>query len=217
MLGNDAEVDELPARYGEAPLRLPNAARRTVPWNLPAWALNSLTVKAFNSCFYARHADGQGIVDYNKYFYPLDHIQRWNRLYGKRGFIQYQAFFPAASSRQGLVKLLETVAKSRRASFLAVLKSSGAANPGLLSFLRPGHTLALDIPNYRGVEALVSEFNRVLLKYGGRLYLAKDALATADVFHEMYDSLNEFGEIKREIDPSNRFSSSQARRLGMLK
>jgi FAD/FMN-containing dehydrogenase len=113
--------------------------------------------------------------------------------------------------------MLEVVARSRQASFLAVLKTSGQANPGMLSFLCPGHTLALDLPNTgEDLRKLVWQLDDIVLKHGGRLYLAKDAMASPQTFRAMYARLDEFREVKKRVDPGNRFVSSQARRLQIV-
>jgi len=217
MLGNDAAAGQLPARLRTAPLSPAARWTKSVPFSLPAFVLNPWSVRVFNGFFHARHRGGQRLVDYDTYFYPLDTVLHWNRLYGRRGFIQYQAFFPPETSRRGLMELLEAVSRSRRASFLAVLKTSGPGSRGLLSYLRPGHTLALDLPHRgKGLERLAPHLDEILLKHGGRLYLAKDAMTTADVFRAMYERLDEFRKVKRRIDPGNRFVSSQARRLGIV-
>jgi FAD/FMN-containing dehydrogenase len=217
MLGNDASPEDLPTRLRKNPLHVRPKLTKSVPFNFPGFALNSLSVKAFNNLFYARHGDSRKSVDYDTYFYPLDGVLHWNRVYGRRGFIQYQALFPPEHSRQGLKKLLEVIADSKMASFLAVLKSSGPGNPGMLSYLREGHTLALDLPNTgASLERLVRQLDEIVLKYEGRLYLAKDAMTSAETFRAMYDRLDEFLKVKKRVDPNNRFVSSQARRLGMV-
>src|SRR5262249_38644400 len=163
------------------------------------------------------HPNGRQIVDYDTFFYPLDHVLGWNRIYGRRGFVQYQALFPPATSRQGLIRLLETISASRKASFLAVLKSTGPANKGLLSFPRPGHTLALDLPNTgEDLRLLLRQLDDLVLAHGGRLYLAKDALVAPEVFQAMYPALGRFRQVKARFDPNHRFVSSQARRLGIV-
>lgn len=217
MLGNDATASDLPPRLRRRPLRVPAKPTKAVPCYFPAFAMNSLGVRLFNAFFYAKHNDRRQLVDYDTYFYPLDAVLHWNRIYGKRGFIQYQALFPPETSRRGLIELLETIAKSRKASFLAVLKSSGPGNAGMLSYLRPGHTLALDLPNTgEDLRRLVRRLDEILLEHSGRLYLAKDAMTTAETFHTMYERLDEFRQVKRGVDPHNRFVSLQARRLGMV-
>ncbi len=183
---------------------------------MPGWVLNSYFVSLFNSVYYAAHGDGRRIVDFEKFFYPLDGVLAWNRIYGRRGFVQFQALFPKATSRAGLLRLLTEIAQSRRSSFLAVLKACGPAGEGLLSYLYPGHTLALDFPN-TGADLVpfIARLEQIVLDFGGRLYLAKDALMTPAAFAQMYPRLPEFLEIKRRVDPAGVFQSSQSRRLGI--
>jgi len=218
MLGNDAETEDVRRELRIGPYdNLGKGHRRAIPINCPSFVLNSFAVRAFNALYYAAHPDRRMIVDYESYFYPLDHILHWNRLYGRRGFVQYQALLPLETSRAGLIALLESITKSRRASFLAVLKSTGAANPGMLSYLFRGHTLALDIPNTGlDLRGFLGELDAILLDHGGRLYLAKDAMTTAKVFATMYPRLNELRAIKSRIDPNHRIMSSQARRLRIV-
>lgn len=217
MQANHAAASELPAAVRSQPLALPQKRRMGVPFVPPWTPLTNWTVRGFNGWFYRTHADDRRIVDLDSFFYPLDAIDQWNRLYGRRGFIQYQAFFPVAKSRAGLAELLASVVASGTASFLAVLKSCGPADGGLLSFLEPGHTLALDIPFNPGTTPhLCRRFDEILLRHGGRLYLAKDAMTDAETFAQMYPRLGEFRRVKRWIDPQNRFSSSQARRLEIV-
>ena len=217
MLANDAQAHDLPSKLRDQPLVVPSRGERSVPFHLPGFTLNKLSVKAFNALYYGTHGDGEKYLDYNTLFYPLDSIRHWNRIYGRRGFVQYQALFPRETSRLGLAELLEALTKFGRASFLAVLKASGEEGQGLLSYLYPGHTLAVDLP-YTGedLRRVVAELDQILLKHGGRLYLAKDTLTTAETFAQMYPRLTEFKKVKRQIDPQHRFVSSQARRLGLL-
>jgi FAD/FMN-containing dehydrogenase len=179
--------------------------------------LNPWSIKAFNAAYYAKNRDRKEIVDFNSFYYPLDGIEHWNRIYGRRGFVQYQALFPSHTAGEGLHELLECISQSRQASFLAVLKGCGEATPGMLSYLFPGNTLALDFP-YRGdvTRRLFARLDEIVLKHSGRLYLAKDALTDAETFSRMYPRLNEFQAVKRRVDPENRFVSSQAKRLGLI-
>jgi FAD/FMN-containing dehydrogenase len=217
MLGNDAGADDVRRRLGVDPYFLPDRRKKSVPFHFPGSALNPWSVAAFNAVYYAAHRDAEKLVHCDSFFYPLDNVLAWNRIYGRRGFIQYQALFPPETSRTGLVALLEALSRARRASFLAVLKSSGPGNDGLLSFLAPGHTLALDIPN-TGPDLcdFLGELDELLLKNGGRLYLAKDAMTTARAFAAMYPRLDEFRAVKARVDPNNRFVSTQARRLQIV-
>lgn len=216
MLANDASVEDLPGHLQQTALRRPDKPVRSVPYFLPSWTLNYCSIKAFNAAYYARHRNRRALIDYDSFFYPLDGLKNWNRIYGRRGFVQYQALFPSATSRHGMRDLLEEISRSKSASFLAVLKSTGQASEGMLSFLYAGHTLALDFP-YRGkrTEQLLARLDEIVLQHGGRLYLAKDSMMSAATFAAMYPRLDEFLEIKRWIDPGNRFRSSQSIRLGI--
>lgn len=198
------------------PFRAHTKRPKSVPFNMPSWSLNSWSVKAFNGLFYWKHANGRKIVDYDTFFYPLDSVLHWNRIYGKRGFVQYQPVFPPATARQGLIAVLEKLSASRRASFLAVLKTMGPAGDGLLSFPMAGHTLALDMP-YTGSDlvAFLHELDEIVLKHEGRVYLAKDSVLTAETFGRMYPNADQFRRIKQQLDPAGRFSSCQSRRLGL--
>jgi len=217
MLANDAQPSELPASLTREPLLLPRKRHRSCPFDLPHFVLNGWSVKLFNAIYYGGQRSRQSIVDFDRFFYPLDNLHHWNRIYGRRGFVQYQALFPPETSRAGLRALLTRIVASRRASFLAVLKSSGPANAAPLSYMHPGHTLALDFPNTGAdLRPFMTELDEILLKFNGRLYLAKDALTSADAFAVMYPRLAEFRAMKARIDPTGRFASSQARRLGIV-
>jgi decaprenylphospho-beta-D-ribofuranose 2-oxidase len=220
-LGRSVVMQGSPATRAEIgprgdPFRLPFKRVKAVPFTPPISLLSPLTVRAFNSAFYNLHADSVKVVDIDTFFYPLDAVRHWNRLYGPTGFVQYQAFFPRSTSADGLPRLLEAVVQSGAASFLAVLKSCGAADGGLLSYLEPGHTLALDIPYHpRATPDLCHQLDRILLDYGGRLYLAKDSLMSAATFRAMYPRADEFLVVKGRVDPTGRFVSAQSRRLGL--
>jgi decaprenylphospho-beta-D-ribofuranose 2-oxidase len=217
MLADDARPEQLVGATQDTPHQLPGKRTKSVPFNFPRAAMMSWNMRLFNTLYYSVHQDCRKIIDFNSFFYPLDGIHHWNRIYGRRGFAQYQAWFPPETSRRGLIALLERISASGMASFLAVLKSCGDADGGILSYLRPGHTLALDFANTgASLIELSAELDRILLEHGGRLYLAKDALTCADSFHAMYPRLPEFLAVKAEVDPRGRFSSSQARRLEIV-
>ncbi|MDQ1256834.1 MAG: FAD-binding oxidoreductase, partial [Candidatus Hydrogenedentes bacterium] len=216
MWGRHATLDELPLDQAAHPLAVSRAMGLTMPLDLPGFVLNPLSVKAFNAAFYASHPTKEGaITDYNRYFYPLDSIGQWNRMYGKRGFIQFQVTIPT-DRVDSLVRLLEGLGKSSKASFLAVLKRFGPAGRGLLSYPSPGYTLALDLPYRAGIVPLVNELHRIVAEAGGRVYTAKDATIKAEQFQAMYPTLDRFREIQVRLDPEGRLSSSMARRLGIV-
>ncbi len=216
MRGNHAPPAQLPKRLRD-PLEAPSHRQWNLPINLPGLALNSLTVGAFNAVYYGahRHATRQ-LVDFDKFFYPLDTIHNWNRLYGKRGFVQYQFALPPESGREGLAAILERLARSRRSSFLGVLKCFGDANPAPLSFPIRGYTLALDLPADRGLKPFLQELDKLVVRHGGRVYLAKDAVLSAETFAAMYPQLERFRTLKRRLDPQGVLSSSLARRLKIV-
>jgi len=213
---NHAALADLPADKRANPYAQRRFPSLSLPFRLPNVTVNSLTARAFNALYHGLHPTREAIEACDRFFYPLDSVRHWNRVYGSRGALQYQALLPPAATREGLVALLEELGRSGNASFLAVLKTTGPASGGLLSFPRPGHTLALDLPRTRAAHALVKRLDALVLRYGGRLYLAKDACMAAEACAEMYPELERFREIKGKYDPQQRFSSSQGRRLGLL-
>ncbi len=208
--GNHAKKSEV---RSENPLDFSAPRGKKVPLDFPDFALNPLSVKAFNALYYAAHPDAQKLVGFEPFFWPLDAVSGWNKIYGARGFIQYQCALPFETSRAGLTRLLETISQSGRSSFLAVLKTFGASNPAPLGFPLPGHTLALDIPAGDGIIEFARELNNIVLAHGGRVYLAKDALLDAETFRQMYPRHAEFAAVKNALDPQNRFQSSLSKRL----
>jgi decaprenylphospho-beta-D-ribofuranose 2-oxidase len=214
-VGDFATRDALPANLRTEPLVPKQTGSPTVPFNLPNFALNSLSVRAFNFGYYAIHRpQNPAIASYEPFFFPLDSIHNWSRIYGKRGFVQYQCVWPLAESRAGLIETLEAISGSGRASFLAVLKKFGAQQ-GMLSFPMPGYTLALDFPVTEGLLAFIDRLDQMVLKRGGRVYLAKDARMRPDTFRAMYPKFEEWRAAKATADPNNHFSSTLSRRLQM--
>ena len=189
--------------------------RRRVPMDAPAIVLNPLTIGLFNAAYYRRVPVGgrERILPYGRFLCPLDAIGDWNRIYGRHGFYQFQCVLPDASAPQGIRRMLEEIATSGRASFLAVLKTLGGEGRGCLSFPMRGFTLALDFPRRPGVEALLARLERLTLDHGGRIYLAKDAVLSPSGFRAMYPRLAEFQAVLNAIDPQRRLNSDMARRL----
>ncbi|MCM0021742.1 MAG: FAD-binding oxidoreductase, partial [Tagaea sp.] len=171
-------VFETAAYAPDAALRPPGLrAPKPVPIDFPGFALSGLVVRAFNELYWRRipetGREGERALD--RFLYPLDALADWNRIYGKRGFHQFQAVVPDADARNAVRKLLETVAAGGNASFLAVLKTLGGEGQGHLSFPMRGVTLALDIPNAPGALDLLADLERIARDAGGRIYLAKDS------------------------------------------
>ena len=179
--------------------------------------LNPASIGLFNALYYRRiPADGrERTVDFPTFLYPLDALGDWNRMYGKRGFFQFQCVLPYEEAEAGLRKLLEVIGEARSASFLAVLKSLGEAGRGMLSFPRPGFTLALDFPRKSGTAELMARLERIVLDHGGRIYLAKDAALSAQGFRMMYPELPRFRAVLDRVDPDRRMGSDLSRRLGI--
>jgi len=217
MRGEHARKSALPSHLRADPLkRAPLEPKWTMPMQLPGFALNEFTVSMFNSLYYRMQKSRQAFVHYEPFFYPLDKLAHWNRMYGRRGFVQYQCVLPMETSRDGMAALLRTLSNSRMASFLAVLKSFGMESGGLMSFPKPGHTLALDIPNTgESLRKLIASLDDIVLRHNGRVYLAKDALLQPAAVEDMYPRIEEFREIVKRLDPHDRLSSSMARRLNL--
>lgn len=196
-------------------LPVPSPKRLKIPFDLPGFVLNARTIGVFNKLYYHRlPARGRQQRElYEKFLYPLDAVLEWNRIYGNRGFYQFQAVLPDASSTVGICRLLEEIVKSRLGSFLVVLKTLRGEGRGYLSFPMRGYTLALDFPRKRGTEELLGSLERITLDYGGRIYLAKDACMSPAGFESMYPKLDALRSILDEIDPEGRMNSDLARRL----
>jgi decaprenylphospho-beta-D-ribofuranose 2-oxidase len=190
----------------------------SLPMDFPGFALNPLSIGIFNTLRYywvgTRKAKTHDLATQN-FLYPLDAIGNWNRMYGKRGFHQFQAVVPREEGPQSLRRLLEEISRSRRASFLAVMKRHGAEGEGLLSFPRPGYTLALDFPNAPGAEDLLRRLITITRDVGGRIYLAKDSVMTGDDLAAMYPRLPLFRQVIDRLDPQGRLTSQMAVRLGL--
>ncbi len=194
------------------PLAAGRSGGPSLPLDLPAFVLNTASIRAFNALYAwnGRRKAGTARTHYQPYFYPLDAIGGWNRMYGRRGLYQYQSVVPAPVARDATKAMLEAISAAGQGSFLAVLKTFGdLTSPGLLSFPMAGTTLALDFPN-RGPEtlALMSRLDAIVREAGGRLYPAKDGRVPRDMFLSSYPALDRF---KPHIDP--RFSSLFWRRV----
>ena len=215
--GEHATLDDYAAlQDGRPPLTAPDHPARRMPADLPGWALNRLSVSAFNALYYRRGKPGVSFPDYETFFYPLDAILEWNRIYGPAGFTQYQCVLPLVTSREGMRSIIECIAASGRGSFLAVLKLFGPGDPGYLSFPMEGYTLALDFPADTGTFNLLLRLDAILADYGGRLYLAKDARGSADLLRRGYPQLDAFQAVRDAIDPHRKMKSLLSARLGLL-
>jgi len=196
----------------------PPAPQRTlrVPADAPGWLLNPQVMRLFNALYHGRHGSRTEpqLVSCEAFFYPLDALIDWNRLYGRRGFLQYQCVVPQGAGTAPVGALLEKLSRRGAASFLAVIKDFGPGSDAFLSFPVAGTTLSLDLP-YHGIatEELVHELNALVIESGGRVYLAKDAVTRAEDFALMMPRLAEWKAARDHWDPHRRFRSAQSVRL----
>jgi decaprenylphospho-beta-D-ribofuranose 2-oxidase len=210
MTGEHAQRDEL----GRHPV-LPRArGKKAVPFDLPGLALNRYSVRAFNALYWQAGLRKQGtqLVDWDSYFYPLDAILGWNRIYGRKGFLQFQCVLPDATARAGMTALLQAISASGQGSFLAVLKRLGAEGTGI-SFPQPGHTLALDFPATNRAQALFDRLEAITLDHGGRFYLAKDARLSARILRATDGRIAPFAAARQAEGEAGHFASMQSDRL----
>jgi decaprenylphospho-beta-D-ribofuranose 2-oxidase len=214
--GRFARLDELPAKRREDPLKYHGSVRVSVPDVFPPGLLNMATVAAFNELWYrkAPKRKRDQLQSIPTFFHPLDGVGAWNRIYGPRGFVQYQFTVPFGQE-EAMREALERISHSGTSSFLAVLKRFGPGNPGMLSYPSPGWTLALDIPVQKGLAPLLDQLDQLVVAAEGRIYLAKDSRVRPETFEKMYDRLDDFRAVRKQVDPDGVFSSDLARRLAL--
>ena len=189
----------------------------SIPIDAPSFMLNHWTVAAFNALYFragARKAASAILVPAHPYFFPLDALGNWNRIYGRSGFVQHQSVLPMKNAEGTLAEMLDRIAKRGGASFLAVLKKLGAGS-GSMSFPMPGYTLALDFPIKGDLFSFLDELDKLVVAAGGRLYLAKDARQSRATFEAGYPDLSRFREVRRTIDPKGKIRSRLAERIGI--
>ncbi|MFF3845108.1 FAD-binding protein [Streptomyces sp. NPDC002328] len=215
--GDHAPLAALPARARRAPLAFRPARLPSAPAHLPEGLLTRSTVGLFNELWYRRapRARTGELQTLSAFFHPLDGVPHWNRIYGRGGFVQYQ-FVVGHGHEDALRRIVARISRRRCPSFLAVLKRFGDADPGWLSFPRPGWTLALDIPaGLPGLAAFLDELDEEVVTAGGRVYLAKDSRLRPELLAAMYPRLDDFRALRAELDPRGVFVSDLARRLNL--
>lgn len=205
-IGEHAESGQLDYR---------NRDRVSLPLNLPSYTLNTAAVRIFNTLYYRLNRSGNSAqqVNFDQFFYPLDSIRHWNRIYGYAGFIQYQFVLPLESSREGLREILTRISASRQGSPLAVLKLLGESNVNWLSFPMQGFTLALDFRIQRNLLKFLSELDEIVIKHGGRFYLAKDARVSREIFEIGYECIEKFRKLRQQYGMNSKFNSLQSKRV----
>jgi len=216
LLGEHARRDELYDARRQEPFRTPRKRKIRVPFNAPTWALNVWSVRAFNAINYwnGTRASGPSLVDWDSYFYPLDAVLEWNRIYGRRGFAQFQCVIPLESSREGISELLRAISGSGQGSFLAVLKRLGRQF-SKFSFPMEGYTLALDFPINRKTLSLLQRLDQITVEYGGRFYLAKDSRMSREIFEQADERVATFRSMREKTGVTHSFASMQSERLSL--
>jgi decaprenylphospho-beta-D-ribofuranose 2-oxidase len=217
--GDHARLEDLPeAGRGAAALAFDPGVRLQVPFTAPPGLLNAATVAAFNEVWFRkapRHRMG-AVTPIASFFHPLDGVGAWNRLYGPRGFVQYQFVVPV-DAHDTVRHALERLSGARVASFLAVLKRFGPGDPGPLSFPAEGWTLALDIPvGPAGLSTLLDDIDEAVAGAGGRVYLAKDARLRPELVGAMYPAIDAFRRVASRVDPDGVLGSDLSRRLDLV-
>ena len=211
MGGRHAAADARPA---PAAWREP---RLSLPFSFPSFTLNRLSVGAFNALYYQRGPaqPRQHTTHFQPFFYPLDAIGNWNRMYGRKGFVQYQFVVPLADGAKTLPPLLKAIRNCPSPPFLAVLKRFGPASGGWLSFPMEGYTLAVDFPVRKGLFDYLDQLDARVADAGGRIYLTKDARMNGKWLEQMYPRLRDFQALVQHHDPEGRLTSAQSVRLGI--
>ena len=189
--------------------------QKSIPFNFPSFALNNWSVRAFNWLYYGKAKEGvsKQRVDIDSFFYPLDAIGHWNRIYGKKGFTQYQFILPKESSYEGLEEILTAISDSGKGSFLAVLKLYGKANENWLSFPIEGYSLALDFKIEKGLFKLLDRLDEIVVKHQGRIYLTKDVRVSKETFEKGYPQIEKFRAYRKENGMDEKFQSLQSKRV----
>jgi decaprenylphospho-beta-D-ribofuranose 2-oxidase len=214
MRGDHAERDDLTGADRDAPLAPPPRPRLAAPPWVPDGLLRRPTVAAFNELYFRRapREERGRLESLHSFFFPLDVVRGWNRLYGPRGFLQYQLVVPFGAE-DALRTALERLSGARAASFLTVLKRFGPER-GLISFPMAGWTLTLDVATGApGLAELLDGLDELVAEAGGRVYLSKDSRLRPELLARMYPRLSEWNAVRERVDPERRMRSDLARRL----
>lgn len=216
LLGEHARLDELDDTRRHEPFSTPRRRKIRLPFNAPTWALNRWSVRAFNALYYwnGARACRQSFVGWDSFFYPLDAIMEWNRIYGRPGFAQFQCVIPLDRSRAGITELLHAISASGQASFLTVLKRFGR-QMSKFSFPMQGYTLALDFSISQKTLALMQRLDQITVAHGGRFYLAKDSRMSRDTLEQSDTRVAAFRSMREKTGTTGLFASLQSDRLSL--
>ena len=206
--GEHAELLDIDLDSQKNPFSLKSKSKLSLYFTLPSFFLSNFTIKLFNKYFFFKNRiSKRKILSYDTFFYPLDFINNWNLMYGKKGFVQYQFVLPEINSSHGIKEILKKINSFNLPPFLTVLKLMGKKSRGTLSFPLAGYTLALDFPIRKDTYKLLNILDKIVLKYKGKIYLAKDNRVSKDTFQKMYKQ-----EIK-QFNRSDNFTSMQSDRI----
>ncbi|MDB2708492.1 FAD-binding oxidoreductase [Amylibacter sp.] len=216
ILGEHAEAANVPVQSHNEPLHTFPKRKWSIPIKFPNWALNTHSIRTFNFLYYwnGKRKPEHQLIDWDSYFYPLDKLLGWNKIYGSRGFAQFQCVIPLKHAEKGLRELLEAIADAGLGSFLAVLKRFGAQE-SKFSFPMAGYTLALDFPVKKKTLDLMDELDSITLKYKGRFYLAKDSRMSPKVFQQSEHRISAYKKFRQSNGNLDLFASAQSERLGL--
>ena len=214
-IGEHAELDDLNIDQRANPLKTKINKNFSIPFYFPAIVLNNLTARIFNYIYYLKGCitKKKKIVFWDNFFYPLDRINNWNKIYGKRGFAQFQCVLPLKNANKGLREIIEKISDSKSFSFLAVLKRFGNQE-SFFSFPMEGYTLAMDFPLNKRNLLLMDALDEITIKYGGRFYLAKDSRVKKENFIKSDNRIDKYKYFRKE-GYNLAFSSSQSSRLDL--
>ena len=214
-LGQHAAVKELDLGYQKTLFSIKKKKKLSIPIYLPNFLLNNYSIRLFNYIYFLKGiiSKKNRIVDWDTFFYPLDNIHNWNKIYGSRGFAQFQCVIPLHHSKKGITELLNCIANSKSSSFLAVLKRFGKQD-SFFSFPMKGYSLALDFPINKTNLKLMNALDKITLKYDGRFYLAKDSRMKKTTFQKSDKRIQKFKKF-RKTKLKQIFSSKQSQRLGI--
>ena len=212
--GEHAKNNDLSKKELKAPLKIYNKSKKSIPFNFPNFLMKRWLIRIFNSIFYfiGKSKKTMNLVDYDSFFYPLDTIIGWNKIYGKKGFIQFQCVLPIEKSIEGLKELLKCLVEANVGSFLSVLKRFGK-DESEFSFPMEGYTLALDFPVNKKTLSLIEKLDKITIKFGGRFYLAKDSRISAEIFNKSDMRIKKFTSFRKKNNLIQNFKSKQSTRL----
>ena len=215
-VGDHATLADLPPHLASRPLKVSGRPKITVPFDLPEFTLNPLSIRLVNAMIQRIQASATPLGHYEAFFYPLDKIAQWNRGYGRRGFTQYQFVIPFENGLAQMRKILTAILSSGELPFLNVLKRLDKESGGVLSFPREGYTFAIDFPIRENTPDLLRRLDAMVIDAGGRIYLGKDSYTDATTFRTMYPEVNGWLETKAKYDPNSVFTSNLGRRVGLV-